>query len=123
MTNGRVRVAVELSLHFETSVRRAPAVLLVPGWTMTTAVFARQGEHFSCSPDDRFVTNDPRARGESPKTAGGHHDARNGRDPEALIDALDLECIVLGGWNCGPPEALASVSQCANQCGADRLVG
>ena len=123
MSSARVRVDVKFSLHCETSACRATMVLLVPSWTMTTAVFARQVEHFSCSPDDQLVINDPRTRVKSTKTARGHYSARNGRDPEALIDALDLECIVLGGWNCGPPEALASVSQCANQCGADRLVG
>ena len=113
MSSGRVQVDVELSLHRETSARRAPTVLLVPGWTVPTAVFARQVEHFSCSPDDRFVTIDPRACGESAETAGGHYDARNGRDLEALIDGPDLDCIVLGGWYCGLPEALACIISAA----------
>ena len=119
MSSGRVRIDDELSLHHETSGRGETTVLLVPGWTMTTAVFERQREYFAGSANYRFVTYDPRAHGESTKTAGGHYYAQHGRDLGALIDALDLRRVVLGGWSFGTLEALAYV----NQLGADRLAG
>ncbi len=65
MSSGRVRIDDELSLCCETSGRGATTVLLIPGWTMTTAVFERQLEYFAGSADYRFVTCDPRAHGES----------------------------------------------------------
>ena len=119
MSSGRVRIDDELSLHYETSGRGETTVLLVPGWTMTAAVFERQREYFAGSANYRFVTYDPRAQGESAKTAGGHYYAQHGRDLGALIDALDLHRVVLGGWSFGTLEALAYV----NQLGADRLAG
>ena len=119
MSSGRVRIDDELSLHYETSGRGETTVLLVPGWTMTTAVFERQRDYFAGAADYRFVTYDPRAHGESAKTAGGHYYAQHGRDLGALIDALDLRRVVLGGWSFGTLEALAYV----NQLGADRLAG
>ena len=125
MSSARVRVDVGLSLHCETSGRKATMVLLVPGSTMTTAVFARQVEHFSGSPDDRFVTIAPRARGESTETASGHYDARCARVLEALIDAPDLDCIRLGGWYCGPLGSVRlrqSVRQSMRRRSARRLI-
>ena len=119
MNSGRVRIDDELSVHYEASGRGATTVLLVPGWTMSTAVFERQLEFFASSTDYRFVTYDPRAQGESTKTAGGHYYARHGRDLGALVELLDLDRIVLGGWSWGTLEALAYV----NQFGADRLAG
>ena len=119
MSSGRVRIDDELSLYYETSGCGATTVLLIPGWTMTTAVFERQLEYFAGSADYRFVTYDPRAHGESTKTVGGHYYAQHGHDLGALIGALDLRRIVLGGWSWGTLEALAYV----NQFGADRLAG
>ena len=87
MSSGRVRIDDELSLHHETSGRGETTVLLVPGWTMTTAVFERQREYFAGSANYRFVTYDPRAHGESTKTVGGHYYAPHGRDLGALIGA------------------------------------
>lgn len=51
MSSGRVRIDDELSLYYETSGRGATTVLLIPGWTMTTAVFERQLELFAGSED------------------------------------------------------------------------
>ena len=82
MSSGHVRIDDELSLYCEMSGRGATTVLLIPGWTMTTAVFERQLEYFAGCADYRFVTCDPRAHGESTKTAGGHYYAQHGRDLE-----------------------------------------
>ena len=94
-------------------------MLLVPGWTMSTALFERQLAFFTGSPDYRFVTYDPRAQGRRTRTAGGHYYARHGRDLGVLVQHLELERFVLGGWSFGTLEALAYV----NQFGADRLAG
>ena len=119
VSSGRVRIDDELSIYYEASGHGAATVLLVPGWTMSTAVFERQLAFFAGSAEYRFVTYDPRAHGESTRTAGGHYYARHGRDLGALVECLELERVVLGGWSFGTLEALAYV----NQFGADRLAG
>lgn len=119
VSSGRVRIDDELSIHYEASGHGTTTVLLVPGWTMSTAVFERQLEFFAGSEDYRFVTYDPRAQGESTRTAGGHYYARHGQDLGAFVERLGLERVVLGGWSFGTLEALAYV----NQFGAGRLAG
>ena len=61
MSGGRVRIDDELSVYYEASGHGATTVLLVPDWTMSSAVFQRQLAFFTGSPDYRFVTYDPRA--------------------------------------------------------------
>ena len=108
-----------LRLHYEETGQGEPTVVLVPGWTMSTRVFERQFEYFRDTREFRLLSYDPRGQGLSSKTRGGHDYRQHGRDLHALIEALGLERIVLGGWSFGCLEALAYV----NQFGAARLSG
>ena len=77
MSTGCARIDDELSIHCEASGHGSTTVLLVPGWTMSTAVLERRLEFLAGSEDDRFVTCVPRIDGASTRTAGGHYDARH----------------------------------------------
>ena len=93
-----VEVADGIELYVEESGSGRPLVF-IPGWTMTTEVFARQVPHFA----DRYrvVTYDPRCQGRSTKTVNGISYAQHGRDLARLIDALALKDAVLAPWSYG----------------------
>lgn len=114
-----VQVDEELTLHVEWSGEAGRPVLLVPGWTMTTAVFVRQIDYFRSRTGERFITYDPRGHGRSTDTPGGHYYEQHGRDLHALIDKLELDQIVLGGWSYGVLDTLAYI----DQFGSDRVAG
>ena len=114
-----IKIDSELTLHYESVGQGDQVILLIPGWTMSTRVFERQLAMFESSDEFRFVTFDPRAQGLSSKTAGGHYYAQHGCDLHRLIEALELDQIVLGGWSFATLAALAYVEQ----FGSERLRG
>lgn len=114
-----IDISTDLRLHYEETGHGELTVMLVPGWTMSTRVFERQFEYFRDTREFRLLSYDPRAQGQSSKTRSGHDYEQHGRDLHALIEALGLDRIVLGGWSFGCLETLAYV----NQFGAGRLVG
>jgi microsomal epoxide hydrolase len=95
----------------------APAVLLVPGWTMPAEIFRPQIEHLAGQ--FRVVAMDPRCQGESGQTGEGLYPAARARDIKAVVDELKLAPVVLVGWSMGVAEALAFVEQ----FGASTLAG
>jgi len=98
----------------ETEGRGRPLVL-VHGWTMSSAFWRRQVEGLS----DRFqvVTPDLRAHGRSSKVLHGHTVPRYARDVRAVIESLDLNDVVLAGWSLAGPVVL----DYWRQFGADRI--
>lgn len=82
-----------------------PALLLVPGWTCTADFFVHQltglAEHFD------VIAIDPRGHGGSSKPLTGNTFTQRGADLAALIDALALDEVILGGWSFGVLDALA----------------
>jgi non-heme chloroperoxidase len=76
-------------------------VLIVPGWTMTHRFFARQLDYFERSRAARAIVVDPRAHGRSAKTFEGASYARHAMDLRGLMQALDLQDVVLLGWSWG----------------------
>lgn len=82
-----------------------PALLFVPGWTMTAEIWAPQLEHFSRG--HRVAAMDPRSQGRSSKARDGHFAAARARDIRAVVEALDLEPVVLVGWSMGVTEVVA----------------
>lgn len=119
MSGEFIKIDADLDIHYEQAGQGDITVLLVPGWTMSTRVFERQLAFFKDSRRVRFVTYDPRAQGLSSKTGDGHHYEQHGRDLHSLIDGLQLDHIVLGGWSFGCMETLAYI----NQFGVSKLRG
>ncbi|MFW6028280.1 MAG: alpha/beta fold hydrolase [bacterium] len=118
-TSQRVRVSDDLTLHYEEAGTGNRVILFVPGWTMSTAVFSEQLSFFADSAEYRFLTYDPRGQGLSTKSAAGHFYEQHGRDLNGLIEALELDKIVLGGWSAAGLTVLSYI----HQFGADRLSG
>jgi non-heme chloroperoxidase len=76
-----------------------PAIVLVPGWTLTTRFWQRQIEDLAR--DHRVVTLDLRGAGSSGKTPDGHSLASYADDLDELFRELGLEDAVLVGYAMG----------------------
>lgn len=87
-----------IELYYEDRGQGQP-LILIPGWTFTTELFQHQVDHFSQS--KRVIAFDPRSHGRSTVTVQGNNYATHGADLAKLIDALDLEDVVLLGWSFG----------------------
>jgi pimeloyl-ACP methyl ester carboxylesterase len=87
-----------VEIYYEDQGTGTPLVF-VPGWTFTTDAFAYQMAHFSKT--HRVILMDPRSHGRSTVTPAGSNYAAQGADLAKLIEALDLEDVVLVGWSFG----------------------
>lgn len=84
-----------LPLHYVES-GEGPTIVLVPGWTITTAFWQRQIDDLAR--DHRVVAIDLRGAGESGKTPE-HHTLRDyARDVSTLVENLDLHDVTLVAW-------------------------
>src|SRR5712692_8114739 len=95
----------------------APAVLLVPGWTMPAEIWERQIAHLQTM--YRVVAMDPRAQGQSTAASEGLYPAARARDIKAVVDELGLAPLVLVGWSMAVNEVAAYV----DQFGTETLAG
>jgi pimeloyl-ACP methyl ester carboxylesterase len=111
------KLSTDLTLYYEASGHGTTTVVFIPGWTMSSDVFARQLAYFADSDRFRAIAYDPRGQGRSSKTLDGHTYQQHGRDLAALIEHLALDDIVLVGWSSGANDEMAYV----NQFGTDRL--
>ena len=117
--SGYVTPEPGVDLFFQSAGEGDAAILLVPGWTMSTEVFEHQLSHYAAATDLRCVSFDPRSHGRSSKPGHGHTYWHQGQDIASLIDTLGLNRVVLVGWSFGTLGCLAYV----NQYGADHLAG
>lgn len=76
-----------------------PAIVMLPGWSQSAAMFRHQIEAFS--DHFRIVAMDPRAHGDSEAPAHGYNPHRMALDLHELLVALDLKNIVLFGHSSG----------------------
>jgi pimeloyl-ACP methyl ester carboxylesterase len=100
-----------VSIHYETAGKGRIPIVFVPGWTMSSAVFERQLEHFAGSTRFRFVSYDPRGQGRSSKPAEGHTYDQHGRDLHDVLDRLKLRRVVLVGWSFGVLDVTSYLQQ------------
>ena len=119
MKSGLIKISSDLTVFYRESGLGTKTVVFIPGWTMSTEVFERQLEFFDSTTDYRFITYDPRAHGQSSNSENGHFYEQHGRDLHTLIQSLELDEFVLGGWSFG---TLAMLSY-LDQFGADKLAG
>jgi len=90
-------------------IHKQPAILFVPGWTMTAEIWELQMTHFAKT--HRVVAIDPRGQGKSSKPNEGYHPAARARDIREVVKLLKLEPVVLVGWSMGVREVVAYVDQ------------
>jgi pimeloyl-ACP methyl ester carboxylesterase len=112
-----LKISDTFTIHYEQSGNGDIPIIFIPGWTMSTKVYARQLEHFADSDRFRAITYDPRGQGLSTKTLEGHTYQQHGRDLKAFMDKLNLSGVVLAGWSWGVLDQFAYI----NQSGAENL--
>ncbi|WP_168209178.1 alpha/beta fold hydrolase [Agromyces intestinalis] len=85
-------------------------IVMLPGWTCTADFFVHQLADF---PDRGFevIAVDPRGHGGSSKPLTGNTFAQRGLDLDALLNALDLDRVVLFGWSFGVLDVLSYLQQ------------
>jgi pimeloyl-ACP methyl ester carboxylesterase len=93
-----IEVEPGVEIYYEEMGTGTPLVF-VPGWTFTSEVFIHQMEHFSKT--HRVIAIDPRSQGRSSMTLHGNDYAAHAADLASIIQALDLQDIVLVGWSFG----------------------
>lgn len=104
------RTTDNITLHYlQAGPSDAPALVLIPGWTMAADIFEPQINELS----KRFhvVALDPRSQGDSEKTPDGNYLERHAADIQELIDHLHLKDVTLLGWSNGVPDVLMFVDQ------------
>jgi pimeloyl-ACP methyl ester carboxylesterase len=74
-------------------------ILFVPGWTMTSEVFAKQQAAFAKT--HRVTILDPRGQGRSSKNDSQYTYVQQGHDIDKLIQHLGVDKFVLVGWSYG----------------------
>lgn len=94
------------------STSKGTDILFVPGWTMPAWIWEKQIEHFSTV--TRVVAMDPRAQGESTKTAEGLYPEARARDIKAVVEQLKLAPVVLVGWSMRVTEVASYIDQFGN---------
>ncbi|MBW1756594.1 MAG: alpha/beta hydrolase, partial [Deltaproteobacteria bacterium] len=72
-------------------------ILFVPGWTMTSEVFAKQQAAFAKT--HRVIVLDPRGQGRSSKNGSQYTYIQQGNDIDKLIQHLGVDKFVLVGWS------------------------
>ncbi|GLQ92231.1 alpha/beta fold hydrolase [Dyella acidisoli] len=89
--------------------RAAPALVLIPGWTLTTSLWHEQLERFSRQ--RRVIAVDSRSQGESSIMLTGNTPERRAQDLHALLASLHIDRCVLVGWSQGAQDVAAYVQQ------------
>jgi len=113
----RLQVSDDLALYYETTGKGAIPIVFVPGWTMSSAVFERQRDHFANSDRFRYFSYDPRGQGQSSKPMEGYTYDQHGADLHAFLEGLGLKNVVLVGWSFG----VLKVTSYLQQFGADNV--
>lgn len=105
--NVRVEPGVDIHVVDSGPSDRGPALVLIPGWRMTAAVWKEQIAVFS--PTRRVVAIDPRSQGDSSKVTEGITPEQRARDLDAVLKELGLASVVLVGWSQGVQDVAAYV--------------
>ncbi len=107
-------------LHYEDR-GRGPPVVLVHGWSLSSAVFATEME--ALAQRFRVIALDLRGHGRSPLLHRRPFDLADlGRDLVALTGSLDLKRPVLAGWSMGAQVVLEAIPALSGRVAAVALV-
>jgi pimeloyl-ACP methyl ester carboxylesterase len=87
-----------VKLYYEDKGKGRP-LIMIPGWTCTHNFFKKNIDELAKS--CRVIAVEMRAHGDSEKVMWGHRISRYAKDVKDLIEALELEGVVLLGWSMG----------------------
>lgn len=93
-----ITVSSGIELHVVDEGEGRPLVL-VPGWTFSSEIFAAQVAAFSG--DWRVIAIDPRSQGRSTVTVEGNDYVTHAEDLTTVLERLEVERPVLVGWSFG----------------------
>jgi microsomal epoxide hydrolase len=104
---GDTEVEPGVNIHYVDAGDRASraTLLLVPGWSMSSAVWRDQIARFA--PEMRVVAIDPRSQGASTVTTHSNTPERRAQDIREVIRSLGLANVVLVGWSQGVQDVAA----------------
>ncbi len=88
---------------------QGPAVLFIPGWTLTAEIWQGQLDRFAAT--RRVIAIDPRGQGRSSKEPVASNPIARASDLKAVIDHLDLAPATLVCWSMAVMECLSYVDQ------------
>lgn len=89
--------------------QNAPALVLIPGWTLTASLWREQLQRFSAQ--RRVVAIDSRSQGASSIMLTGNTPERRAQDLHELLVSLHIERCVLVGWSQGAQDVAAYLQQ------------
>ena len=92
-----------IKLHYFTA-GKGPAIVIQPGWMMSSDIFKLQLEKLSNS--FRIIVLDPRGQGQSEDSPDNNYIERRARDLSELIAHEKIDSFILAGWSLGVPEVL-----------------
>jgi non-heme chloroperoxidase len=95
----------------------APALVLIPGWTLTATLWGEQLQRFS--KDRQVIAVDSRSQGESSIMLTGNTPERRAQDLHQLLTSLHIDRFVIVGWSQGAQDVAAYLQQ----FGTDSLAG
>lgn len=83
---------------------KKPAILFVPGVMMPAWIWENQIDYFS--KNYRVVAMDPRSQGDSDQSSEGHYALSMAKDIKTVVEALQLDSLVLVGWSLAVSEVV-----------------
>ncbi|MFC4764244.1 alpha/beta fold hydrolase [Dyella koreensis] len=86
-----------------------PALVLIPGWTLTTTLWRGQLDTFSSS--RRVIAVDSRSQGASSLMQTGNTPERRAQDLHELLVQLQVKRFVIVGWSQGAQDVAAYILQ------------
>lgn len=87
----------------------APALVLIPGWTLTASLWSEQLQRFS--KDRLVIAVDSRSQGASSIMQTGNTPERRAQDLHELMASLHVSRFVIVGWSQGAQDVAAYVQQ------------
>jgi non-heme chloroperoxidase len=98
-------------IHYLTAgqMTPAPALVFIPGWTLTASLWNQQLRTFS--PSRLVIALDCRSQGESSITLSGNTPERRATDLHELITSLHIANFVVVGWSQGGQDVAAYIQE------------
>jgi microsomal epoxide hydrolase len=98
-------------------MKPAPAIVFIPGWTLTASLWDQELRTFSAT--RLALAVDSRSQGESTVALSGNTPERRATDLHQLITNLHISAFVVVGWSQGAQDVAAYIQQ----FGTDSLAG
>lgn len=95
--------------YLQAGTGNAPALVLIPGWTLTASLWREQLQRFS--KDRLVIAVDSRSQGASSIMQTGNTPERRAQDLHELMISLHVNRFVIVGWSQGAQDVAAYVQQ------------